>query len=459
LRSTERNFLALLILAALAACGGGGGSSPSALPQSAPTSGSGATGTATAAPSSLPAGYARAAFSITIPASTSSAASRSRQAIGAGTQSITFTLLQSPGSTTAGTPQTFALTATAPGCSSNSAGITCTLSVSAPIGLDVFLAQTYTSTTGTGTLTGSGAVQLDVAQNSSNATSLTLSSQVASVFLTSTSAILGSIVSDDSSKRAPAARRKTAQASVASARIFVIALDSSGNFILNPSVYNSPYISLQLIYTDSGYGLGYPLASPTPDVNLQVAYSSIDAGCGSGTASTSASYGSIIVCSPADVITANLINVPGGAPGAVVIGSVGTSALLPSPAPSTTPAPLPTSTPANESFLAFSIGTLGGIDVYDENGYPVTSVTSLAVGTTTLPYNDLQVEEYNFSGSFTVGGNCGAIANLQTYNYNDGYAVINITTTAVGTCTATISDGTNTVSIPITVTTTTVTGS
>ncbi len=469
MRTTERSFIALLIGAALAACGGGGsGSSGSSIvptgtgttpPTSAPV------GTGTSAPSSAPAGYARASFSITIPKSTGPS-SRARQTVGSGTQSITFTLLQTAAGSTTGTPQTFPLTSTSPGCSSGPNGVTCTLSLNAPLGLDVFLAQTYTSTTGSGTLTGSGAVQLNVSLNSTNTASLSLTSQAASVYLTSSSTFLGAPFNQQQGavRREPAAVRKTATAgAINSMRVFVIALDSAGNTILNPSIYDQP-ISLQLFYTD---GYNTPLVNPVADVTLSVAYSaSVDpGGCGYN-ATTSAQYGAVQVCSPADVITASYQNISNGATNATIFGSVGTGSIAPSPAPSVPPTPFPQSTPANQSFISFPINitTLAGIQLFDGQGNPVTSVTSLSLGTTTLPpiegpANSITVFESGFFGDFVVGGNCNTIANIPIQNGENEYASIQVNTIAVGTCTATISDGTNSVSLPITVTTTTVTGS
>jgi hypothetical protein len=344
--------------------------------------------------------------------------------------------------------------------------VTCTLSLNAPLGLDVFLAQTYTSTTGTGSLTGSGAVQLDVALNSTNAASLSLTSQAASVYLTSSSTFLGAPFNQQQGavRREPAAVRKTATAgAINSMRVFVIALDSAGNTILNPSIYDQP-ISLQLFYTD---GYNTPLVNPVADVTLSVAYSaSVDpGGCGYN-ATTSAQYGAVQVCSPADVITASYQNISNGATNATIFGSVGTGSIAPSPAPSVPPTPFPQSTPANQSFISFPINitTLAGIQLFDGQGNPVTSVTSLSLGTTTLPpiegpANSITVFESGFFGDFVVGGNCNTIANIPIQNGENEYASIQVNTIAVGTCTATISDGTNSVSLPITVTTTTVTGS
>jgi hypothetical protein len=333
----------------VAACGGGGGGGGTT---STPVTPSVPANVATANPTSsaIPVGEARATFSITIPASTGSASVKRAQAVGAGTQSITFTLLEAAGSTAvSATPQTFTLTSANPNCTTSptTGSLTCTLGLDAPIGLDVFLAQTYAGTTGTGTLTGSGAVQLDVAANSSNTATLSLTSQAASVFLTSSASYLGY----NPDPYAPAGTP------IASMRLFVIALDSSGNTILNPSIYNQP-ISLQLFYEGLNSGGQFlPLASTaSPDVLLQVAYSaSVDPGGCGYTASTSAAYGSVQVCSPADTVTATIQNVTGGPQLAAILGSVGPAGYFPSPAPGVTPTPLPTSTPAGTSYIVIPV--------------------------------------------------------------------------------------------------------
>jgi hypothetical protein len=482
LRSTERNFIALVIVAVLAACGGGGGgSSPSSLtPQSTattPSSGSGTTGTATAAPSSLPAGYLRASFSITVPKTTTGSAIRRSQTIGSGTTSITFTLEQASGTSTSSSPQTFALTTAQSYCTSGTNGLTCTLGVSAPIGLDVFLAQTFDSN---GNLTGSGAVQLDVAVNATNTATLSLTSQVQSVYLTSSTPYLGapnSFAYGGAHLRAPAVTKRHSSSLANSGnatqmRIFVIALDSAGNTILNPSIYSSP-ISLQMVLTDFYLD---PLSSPISDVILQASYGSVDANssCAGSGESTNAQYGTIQICSPADVVTANYVNAVGGAQGVFIIGQVGSTGFFnPTPGPNASPVPLPNSTPDNVGFIEVPVtaplAPSGTIGVTDYNGNSITSVTSLALGTTTLPYQDyygynygyntVYIAESSFSGNFSVTSTCGSAVTLALTNNGGGSASMVITTNAASTCTATLSDGTNTVSFPITTTLTTVTGS
>ncbi len=513
-----QSIVALAVVAlAIAACGGGGGggttpSSPSnaLLPTNAPVAGpttapTGSTAApATAAP--LPAGYAVANVTITIPKASVVSSARRAQTIGTGTQSITFTLLQNNGVVVSNppTPQSYGLTSTSPGCSTSaqSGNLVCTLNVNAPVttagNTDIFLAQTYTGTNGTGSNTGSGAVQLSVAINAANSASLSLSGQVSSVYLASTAAYLGvpssavarrgassvNRAAAQAAAKAAAARRATAaaragtaQASVSSIRIFVIALDSSGNTVLNPATFSSP-VTLQMIYTYNGA----PDTSGTPDVNLSVAYNSaVDPnGCGSnaqpaGNPAATPSFGVVYVCAPTDVITATFVPVTSNAASsAIIIGSVGGSGNL--SAPNGQPTALPTSYPSGINTVSFSIyqvivsNNLSLVDIY---GYGVSSVaangTGSAQGVENLPlyswesggYNTFYVNDSGFS-SFTIGGTCisGGFATVTGTSSNPyyGWPGYLLTPTApTGGCTITVSDGTNpTATINMTVTTTTV---
>jgi hypothetical protein len=333
-------------LAALAACGGGGSSAapPTPTPTATPTPTPSPTPSATAVPAN------EAHFSITLPATTTTAA-RNRQTIGSGTASIKFTLLQPSG----GTPQTFPLNAQQTYCVSNQSQLTCTLAVVAPIGLDVFLAQTYD---GNNNLTGSGAVQFNVAINNSNVESLSLTSQVSSVYLASSASYLGEETyflqsgSDDFINRSPEGVRHPTQAVSSSMNVFVIALDSANNTILDPSVYTSP-ITLQVIYTDSYLNV---LTSPVADVALDVTPTSYDSsGCGATGATPSPAYAVVQVCSPGDAITASIPNsVTSGAAGFVLVGSVNGSGNL------AISAPIPNSTPAGVGILEIPVGFPSG---------------------------------------------------------------------------------------------------
>lgn len=352
---------------AIAACGGGGGggtapsgSSVAVLPTAGPT-----TVAATAAPTStaLPAGYAISKVTLSMPKGTYAASSaRKTQAIGVGTESIVFTLLQQNGSPATGAPQVFPLTASSQYCTTNpvTLALNCTLPVGAPIGADVFLAQTYANPDGTGALTGSGAVALSVGQNTSNTASIVLNAQVAAVYVVSGSFYLGNangyLTSQSSARRgatqaalraALSSRKGTQQAAlpvVNTSPVFVVAVDSSGNTILNPSVYNAP-IYLQLAF-DPFYGWAY-YGGTTADASVTVTYANGDPStCTGGNTTETASdwYQYIAICSPSDNVTAAILANGGVNPStyAYIYGYILSNQLFPTPAPSMTPVPLPT---------------------------------------------------------------------------------------------------------------------
>ena len=431
-------IIALAVIAmAVAACGGGGGGGGSAAP---------ASNLLPATSSPLPAGFATANVTISFPTS-SLASIRRAQTVGAGTQSIRFTLLQQTGASASPAPQTYGLTSASPGCVVAAGVLTCSLSINAPVGSDIFLAQTYSGTTGNGTLTGSGAVALSVALNATNRATLSLSAQIASLFLASSSGFLGALGSQlpgSHLRRAP----RAAGTNVNSMRVFVIALDDAGNPVINPSQFDQP-VNLELVYPYGG----------TPDVSLGVQYASGDTSA-SGSTSTSANYGSVLVYSPSDVITATLQTVTNGATSANIFGNIG-SALIASPAP------VPSAPPAGVGFLAFSINPAQAITFYNNFGQtysptPITTENLLGLG---LSSNALQIDEPNFYGVFELmSSTCAGIA---TFSFNSAfddysysyYSAVGINGLSAGRCSATFDDGNgNSATIPIVVTTTTTNG-
>ncbi|MGH7684921.1 MAG: hypothetical protein ACREMT_11290, partial [Vulcanimicrobiaceae bacterium] len=96
--------------------------------------------------------------------SSTSIVRRTPQTISAATQSITV-------SVNGGVPQVF--NATAPTCTSDQNGLTCTLVVGAPYGNDGFLVITYSGQNGTGTALNAAAFTLNVTQGGSNAATAT----------------------------------------------------------------------------------------------------------------------------------------------------------------------------------------------------------------------------------------------------------------------------------------------
>lgn len=329
------SFLAIALLAVLAACGGGGGgTSAPVVPQNAATSPA-ANATAGAA------GTLKATLSLTVPNAVTGQGVRRAQTVASGTQSITLTLLQTNGVATSGTVQgPFALTASSPGCATGANGVTCTFQIDAPIGDDIFVAQTYSTTTAAAnTKLGSGAVAMTIKQNAQNTSTLTLNGPVASVVLTSAgSIILGNLPYPSSQ------------------RVFTVALDSSNNVIVNPSTFDQP-VHLRLNYTGG-----------TSLIALTVAYAYPNGGAASAT--TSASGGVVDTTSPSDTITVSVIAGQSGSQSATVTALVGTTAQTPALSvsafvngPSPTPSPPGTPCPA-----------------YDGGSPPLCSAPALTLG-------------------------------------------------------------------------------
>jgi len=331
----RRRFVVLAIVALLAACGGGGGGGGAVQAPSTtmPTTGS----------SSLPAGYAQASFTITIPSS-SSASARARHAaagtrrpktVPAGTQSITFTLLKSSdaGATIGVASPVYALVEGAPGCTGGAETgppLTCTLQLQAPIGEDIYLASVYSNANGTG-YNGSGATYINVQNNAVNTASLTLSGTVASVYLSTN----GSFSSENVGGATVEAACLTLVPSVpqsecvsgaggtipASVRIFVVGLDASGNQIITPDTFGAAVV-LTIAWNAVDYaGMfrrhnaaqrrpldgGDPTPTPNPEPNPEDIVQLTDTPTSGTGGSTSPGTPTLTVTAPSDQVTATVI--------------------------------------------------------------------------------------------------------------------------------------------------------
>ena len=291
----------------------------------------GVAGTPAAGTSSTP--LQTLAMTILIPkAKTTSSNKRSPEYIDANSQSITMTLLSIDGTTvTNATAQgPYNLTpASNPNCVAGAAGTTCTLSVSAPVGTDIFLATTYSAVNAGGTPLGSGAVKFTVTQNTRNVASLSLTGPVSSVQVVSGTATLynGNPVQSSNSNSSAAHRadwasanaRAAAALSIASAqrsiaamrspqtiatspptsapavaltsRLFVIALDAAGNQIINPTTFDIP-ITLKLNLN----------GAPAGSLTLGVTYAGLPSEP-TTPASTTADGGTVTIDAPSDVVS------------------------------------------------------------------------------------------------------------------------------------------------------------
>jgi hypothetical protein len=334
----RRRFAILAIVSVLAACGGGGGGGGSSQGPTAP---------GTTAPTSAPAGYAKAAFVVSVPLAGSSSAAKWRTAaakvhatsstrspkyIQSGAQSITFTLVKT--SNTSVTPGTtspaYALTPGSPGCTTNETLqiVACTIQIQAPIGEDIYSAQVYASTDGSGTNIGSGATYINVQNNTTNTASLTLAGSLASVYLSTSAASVYNGGTGDATELAYITQDANYGPSVSPARIFVIGLDSQGNQIISPDTFSAP-VTLTMAYDTSwenqgdtahlrrGAGKAFPQGGPTPTpvpandsnpedvVQLSVTYASPQNGVSS--ASTGTGVSTLTIYSPADQVLATSI--------------------------------------------------------------------------------------------------------------------------------------------------------
>lgn len=406
-----QSIMALAVVAlAIAACGGGGGTSAPSSVVPGGNSTPAATATTPSGSSALP------QFKVTITTGASSSSKvRQPKEIAAGSNSITFTLLQTSG-TGSVSPQTFPLT---------NCAVSCTLSVSAPTGTDVFLVQTFSSSTGTGSMLSSGALSVAVVQNSTTTASISLNGTVSNVVLAATSSYLGQVSEAKARGAAPQAQTRATLSGgyITSASIYVIALDNQNNVILNPTTYSEP-ITLQQTF-DYGYN---------PDVTLSVTSAATGV-----TSTTSAAYGTLTVTSPSDKISATSIaGVTNPSFNYYLAAYFGSS--TPAPASTAYPSPLPSSIPE----LQLSV-TLPSPLTVSTNPWNITSSSA---------YND--ISGGSGGGTYTLSApGCTSFVNLNVY-YNYIYA----TPTGPGSCTATLSDSAgDTLSLPITVTTVSVSGS
>ena len=317
----------LVATAVLAACGGGGGGGGSSVPSSLAGSSTGPSVVATPTPAvaatatapSVAAGQALTQFKITLPASTGTTSNaRKPQFIEPASKAIALTLLTTNGTAATGSTMLgpYALAAGAPNCSGATVTpVVCTISVAAPVGSDIYLANTYSDTAATQAL-GSGAVQVVVQANAMNSANLVLTGAVSTVIFTSNnsqnmdtlwngngtfvpiSQSVFNLVSyqSESKGRRPAGTRAalgSTQAAVPSERVILIAQDSQGNTIFSPTTYNQNII---LTLNLNGYTPNATLTDTPPT------------GLGCTTSSTSVDGGTVAVCSPYDVVTLQIID-------------------------------------------------------------------------------------------------------------------------------------------------------
>ncbi|MHB8148279.1 MAG: hypothetical protein ACYDGM_13615 [Vulcanimicrobiaceae bacterium] len=120
-------------------------------------------------------GFGNATFIIKVPQATTTSLSKPKY-ISPATQSVTITV------NGVSTPTTVNLTPSSPNCTTPSGGtLTCTASVSAPIGSDTFTLTTFDKTNGAGNQLSTGTVTATIASGTTNNVAVTLNGVVASV--------------------------------------------------------------------------------------------------------------------------------------------------------------------------------------------------------------------------------------------------------------------------------------
>jgi len=286
------SVIALGIIAGLSvvACGGGGGGGSAVAP------GTGGTtvkpspaASAGGGSSSQSVAVAPATFTITIPSASSSTNSthRAKKNIASNTAAAVFTLIQTTatGATLNQPSPVYALGPGQSGCSPANGGTQCQIGVSAVVGTDVYLVDTYSSTQPSASnKVGSGAFSIVVQANQQNTASLVLSGAVSSVALFSTIPAY-----DGDSSGALPVPYPSPNASYPP-NVYAIALDNAGNTILSPDTYTTPIkLSLYDPYGSETYG------------SITVNYASIDPVTTPSTVADTS--GSVLVYSPEDKIT------------------------------------------------------------------------------------------------------------------------------------------------------------
>jgi large repetitive protein len=222
LQSLGFAFGTALALASLSACGGGGGSAPSG---SLPSTGN--TGTA------APQGTANAAITLSLqqysPLSTA-AVKRRAAFVSPATAQISLTVVSVNGAAVSGSPTTFPVSPSSPGCAGASGVVTCTLNANIPIGSDVLQASTLDAN---GHSLGSSTITATITQNATNAIALAIGGQIASLQMY-------------------LSRSSFSSGTAATSNVIVVPLDQSGAEIVNPGNYN-PSIAVTSSNSVSGH--------------------------------------------------------------------------------------------------------------------------------------------------------------------------------------------------------------
>ncbi|NNM99477.1 MAG: hypothetical protein HKL91_06750 [Candidatus Eremiobacteraeota bacterium] len=235
-------FFLFLAAAVVAGCGGGGSGNSAALPAHG-----GAGGTAR-----------QAALQIFIPQPASASVARAPQYISASTKSIVITL-----TTVNGVPPSPAVPPTVfnisvPPCSTVSGGISCSVTVGAILGTDVFTIVAYDAANGSGNILSSGTLSVAVGPGTNTPPPIALGGNVAKVVVTA----------PPSASPAPnGALTPTVDGNVNTVQVSVAAYDASGNLIVGSAPFASP-IPITLVGDPNGALTFSPSSVIAPNQNI-----------------------------------------------------------------------------------------------------------------------------------------------------------------------------------------------
>jgi len=247
-----------MVCAILSACGGGGGGGASVSPTKVGTS-------ATAGPSA--AATLSVSFQQYTPVQTSST-KRAPKFVSPATQSITLSLLSVNGATpSTAVSTTVNVGASATGCTTVGAKVTCSVTFNAPVGTDVLQATSYPQANGAGTALGTASLAATITANAQNAVALDIGGTIAALQMYLSQSTF-----------TPGASAK--------ALVVIVPLDASGAVIVNPGNYN-PSISVTSSDTSGAFSLildgtnsGRSATVASPNDQLALSYS------GTGSANT-----------------------------------------------------------------------------------------------------------------------------------------------------------------------------
>ncbi|NNM92799.1 MAG: hypothetical protein HKL92_05595 [Candidatus Eremiobacteraeota bacterium] len=237
-------FFLFLAAAVVAGCGGGGSGNSSTLPAHG-----GAGGTAQ-----------QAALQIFIPEPASASVARAPQYISASTKSIVITLTSVNGVPPAPSVPPTVFNISVPPCSTVSGGISCSVTVGAILGTDVFTIDAYDAANGSGNILSSGTLSVAVGPGTNTPPPIALGGNVAKVVVTAPP-------SPSASPAPNGVLTPTIDGTVNSIQVSVAAYDASGNLIVGSAPFASP-IPITLVGDPNGALTFSPSSVIAPNQNV-----------------------------------------------------------------------------------------------------------------------------------------------------------------------------------------------